>query len=76
MVEIKYSSFAMPPYRIKLDKVYLFGKDSKGYFYSDAKEKKHLSLNEIKTLFSPIEKTWDVILKVSNSEKKEETKEN
>ena len=44
MAEIKYTSFAMPPYGIKLDKTYLFGKDSKGYFYSDAKEKNYLDL--------------------------------
>ena len=76
MVEIKYTSFAMPPYGIKLDKTYLFGKDSKGYFYSDAKEKKYLDLDEIKALFSPVDKTWDEVLKVSNMTKKEDTKEN
>ena len=74
MAEIKYTSFAMPPYGIKLDKVYLFGKDSKGYFYSDAKEKNYLDLEEIKALFSPVEKKWDEILKVSKEEKKEVTK--
>ena len=72
MAEIKYTSFAMPPYGIKLDKTYLFGKDSKGYFYSDAKEKKYLDLDEIKAFFSPVEKTWDVVLKVSKSMRKEE----
>ena len=71
MAEIKYTSFAIPPYGIKLDKVYLFGKDSKGYFYSDAKEKNYLALDEIKALFSPIEKSWDVILKVSKDGKRE-----
>ena len=72
MAEIKYTSFAMPPYGIKLDKTYLFGKDSKGYFYADAKEKKYLDLDEIKVLFSPVDKTWDEILKASKSVKKEE----
>ena len=72
MAEIKYTSFAIPPYGIKLDKTYLFGKDSKGYFYSDAKEKKYLDLDEIKALFSPVEKTWDEVLKVSKSMRKEE----
>ena len=76
MAEIKYTSFAMPPYGIKLDKVYLFGKDSKGYFYSDAKEKNYLTLEEIKSLFSPVEKKWDEILKTTNNEKKENSKEN
>lgn len=76
MAEIKYTSFAMPPYGIKLDKVYLFGKDSKGYFYSDAKEKNYLTLEEIKALFSPVEKKWDEVLKVSNTTKKEDIKEN
>ena len=72
MAEIKYTSFAIPPYGIKLDKIYLFGKDSKGYFYSDAKEKKYLALEEIKALFSPVEKTWDEVLKVSKIEKEKE----
>lgn len=72
MAEIKYTSFAMPPYGIKLDKVYLFGKDSKGYFYSDAKDKKYLALEEIKALFSPVEKKWDEILKSSKEEKEKE----
>lgn len=72
MAEIKYTSFAMPPYGIKLDKIYLFGKDSKGYFYSDAKEKKYLDLDEIKTLFSPVGKTWDEVLKVYKNVVKEE----
>ena len=72
MAEIKYTSFAMPPYGIKLDKTYLFEKDSKGYFYSDAKEKKYLDLDEIKALFSPVEKKWDEILKVSKTEKEKE----
>ena len=72
MAEIRYTSFAIPPYGIKLDKVYLFGKDSKGYFYSDAKEKNYLALEEIKSLFSPVEKKWDEILKVSKTEKEKE----
>lgn len=72
MAEIKYISFAMPPYGIKLDKTYLFGKDSKGYFYSDAKEKNYLDLDEIKALFSPVDKTWDEILKAPKSVRKEE----
>lgn len=76
MAEIKYTSFAMPPYGIKLDKTYLFGKDSKGYFYSDAKEKKYLDLDEIKMLFTPIEKNWNAILKTSKVEKESTTKEN
>lgn len=77
MAEIKYTSFAMPPYGIRLDKVYLFGKDPKGYFYSDAKGKNYLDLEEIKELFSPMEKKWDEILKTSKTEKeKEVTKEN
>ena len=72
MAEIKYTSFAMPPYGIKLDKVYLFGKDSKGYFYSDAKEKNYLTLEEIKSLFSPVEKKWDEMLKAYKTEKEKE----
>lgn len=72
MVEIKYSSFATAPYGIKLSKVYSFGKDSKGYFFADKKNKVYTDLAEIKMLFTPIDKTWDEVLKVPKvAEKKE-----
>ena len=35
-----------------------------------------MELDEIKMLFSPVDKTWDEVLKVIKGEKKESTKEN
>lgn len=72
MTEIKYSSFATPPYEIRLNKVYSFGKDSKGYFFADKKNKVYADLAEIKMLFTPVDKTWDEVLKTPKvAEKKE-----
>lgn len=72
MVEVKYSSPAYPPYDIKVNKTYSFEKTSKGYVLSDVRKKYVMELDEIKMLFTPIEKTWDEVLKVSKSVKKEE----
>lgn len=72
MVEVKYSSPAFPPYDIKVNKVYLFDKDSKGYFLCSVKNKIYMELDEIKMLFSPVDGVWDEILKTSKSVKKEE----
>lgn len=76
MVEVRYSSPAYPPYGIKVNKTYSFEKTSKGYVLSDVKKNFVMELDEIKMLFTPIDKTWDEVLKVSKSVKKEETKEN
>lgn len=76
MVEVRYSSPAFPPYGIKVNKVYLFDKDSKGYFLCSVKNKIYMELDEIKMLFSPVDKTWDEVLKTTKGEKKESTKEN
>lgn len=76
MVEVKYSSPAYPPYCIKVNKVYSFDKDSKGYFLFDVKNKIYMKLDEIKMLFSPVNKTWDEVLKTSKNVKKEDSKEN
>lgn len=72
MVEVKYSSPAYPPYGIKVNKAYSFEKTSKGYALYDARKKYVMELDEIKMLFTPIDKTWDEVLKVSKSVKKEE----
>ena len=72
MVEVRYSSPAYPPYNIKVNKVYSFDKDSKGYFLLDVKNKIYMELDEIKMLLSPIDGTWDEILKTSKNVKKEE----
>lgn len=72
MVEVKYNSFAFPPDGIKVGRNYSFGKDSKGYFIEDVNEKKHMSIEKIKELFIPINKTWEEVLKPSKATKHEE----
>lgn len=74
MTEIKYNCFAEPPYGISIDRIYLFGHDSKGYFYSD-KNKNYLSLNEIKMLFVPIKGDWNSVLKAETKVEKTDNKE-
>lgn len=63
MVEIKYSCIATPPDGISVDKKYLFGHDSKGYFYVDNKDKNYLDIEVIKMLFKPIKADWSSVLK-------------
>lgn len=72
MVEVKYSSPAYPPYGIKVNKTYSFEKTSEGYVLSDVKNKFVMELDEIKMLFTPIDKTWEEILKAPKSVRKEE----
>lgn len=76
MVEVKYSSPAYPPYDIKVNKTYSFERTSEGYVLSDVRNKLVMELDEIKMLFTPIDKTWDEVLKTAKSVKKEEIKEN
>lgn len=71
MTEIKYSSPAFPPYGLRVGKVYNFQKKDKVYIVSDFKNKFEMSLDEIKMLFTPVEKTWDEVLKTSKTTKKE-----
>ena len=54
MVEIKYSCIATPPDEISAEKKYLFGHDSKGYFYADNKDKHYSDIEVIKMLFKPL----------------------
>ena len=63
MVEIKYSCIATPPDGISVDKIYLFWRDSKGYFYADNKDKNYLDIEVIKMLFKPIKADWSSVLK-------------
>lgn len=63
MVEIKYSCIAAPPDGISADKIYLFGHDSKGYFYADNKDKYYLDIEVIKMLFKPVKADWSSVLK-------------
>lgn len=63
MVEIKYSCIATPLDGISADKIYLFGHDSKGYFYADNKDKYYSDIEVIKMLFKPIKADWSSVLK-------------
>lgn len=72
MIEIKYSSFAAAPDGIKIDKLYSFGQDSKGYFYSDSKSRTYLDLDEIKAIFTPVKSSWDSVLRNTKMAKKEQ----
>lgn len=69
-----YSSVATPPDGVVLTNRYALEKDSKGYFYFVGKEKIYQDIELIKALFSPVEKTWDEVLKpvVKKTIKKEE----
>lgn len=70
-----YSSVAIPPVDVVISYKYPLEKDSKGYFYYVGKEKVYQDIELIKALFSPINKTWDEVLKETPkkvSNKKEE----
>lgn len=71
MVDIIYSCFALPPDGIKANTKYSFDKDSKGYFVADAKSKVYMDLATIKMMFSPIDNTWEDVLKVQKAENTE-----
>ena len=58
-----YSSVATPPDGVVLTNRYTLEKDSKGYFYCVGKEKIYQDIELIKELFSPINKTWDEVIK-------------
>lgn len=58
-----YSSVATPPDGVVLTNRYTLEKDSKGYFYCVGKEKVYQDIELIKELFSPIERTWDEVIK-------------
>ena len=76
MVEIKYSCIATPPDGISVDKIYFFGRDSKGYFYADNKDKNYLGIEAIKMLFKPIKSDWDSVLKAEAKNTRIEKSEN
>lgn len=58
-----YSSVATPPDGVVLTNRYTLEKDSKGYFYCVGKEKIYQDIELIKELFSPIDKTWNEVIK-------------
>lgn len=55
MAKVTYSCFAVPPEGILIGKVYETGKDEKGTYYIDGKEKIYASAEYINMLFSQIE---------------------
>ena len=70
-----YNSVATPPNGVVLTNKYSLEKDSKGYFYFVGKEKIYQDIELIKALFSPVDKTWDEVIKPSSKKiisKKEE----
>ena len=55
MAKVTYTCFAVPPEGILIGKTYETGKDEKGNFYMDGKEKFYASIDYINMLFSPVE---------------------
>lgn len=75
VTKMVYSSVATPPDGVVLTNRYTLEKDSHGYFYMVAKEKVYQDIGLIKILFSPVDKTWDEVLKPvvkKTTQKKEE----
>lgn len=62
-VLLQYTCPALPPVGISMDKLYKFGKDEKGYFFSFLDEKIYNELEYIQMLFTPRNKTWKDIIK-------------
>ena len=54
MAKVTYTCFAVPPEGILIGKVYETGKDEKGTFYSDGKDKVYAEQEFINMIFSPI----------------------
>lgn len=54
MAKVTYTCFAVPPEGILIGKVYETGKDEKGSYYVDDKEKIYCEESYIKMIFSPI----------------------
>lgn len=71
MVEIKYTSPAFPPYGVKVGKVYNFVKKGDCFMVADAKHEIEMPLDEIKMLFTPVEKTWSEVLKAPKKAKED-----
>lgn len=71
MVEIKYTSPAFPPYGIRVGKTYRFIKKDKGYAVADVRHEIDMTLDEIKMLFAPVDKTWAEVLKTSKKTKED-----
>ena len=55
MAKVTYTCFAVPPEGILIGKIYDTGKDEKGFFYADDKDKVYCKEEYIKMLFSLVE---------------------
>lgn len=69
-IKIKYTSIATPPEGIVASRNYTFGKDENGYFCTTGVQKIRMELDMIKSLFSPVGKTWNDIFTKPKNEKK------
>ena len=67
--KIMYSSYAEPINGIRVGRAYDFGKNKSGYFYSDGDTEVAIELEDAKALFSPVDKTWDEVLKAPTTKK-------
>ena len=63
VTKMVYTSIAMPPYGVAITQKYDLNKDAKGYFFIVGKEKIYEDIEIIKSLFEPVGKTWDEVLK-------------
>lgn len=63
MINIMYSSVAYPPDGIVLSKVYQYGKDKNGSFISDSINILYLDDELIKSIFTPVNSTWNETVK-------------
>lgn len=63
VTKMVYTSIAMPPYGVAITQKYDLNKDAKGYFFTVGKEKIYEDIEIIKSLFEPVGKTWDEVLK-------------
>ena len=63
-VILVYSSPAFPPKEISLNKIYYFGKDSKGTYLVSDGEKKYEKIEYIKAFFTPDKKNWEEVLNI------------
>ena len=61
IVKMNYTSIAMPPNGIVVSRTYDLKKDEKGYYYEVQKEKRYIEIELLKSLFSPVDTTWEEV---------------
>jgi hypothetical protein len=60
-VKLKYTCAAFPPDYINMKTSYSFGKDDKGYYFTDGVKNHYAEFDLIKMFFTPVNKTWQEI---------------